>query len=129
MGANVDSSRPGRALISRERLRDNMKRTCIGVIIAIVLLTCRGSADLKPPKLLVPDEQTAIALAEAILFRAYGRETIEAQRPYKVSLTDGEWYLFGTLPEDTEEGGVMGGTFRIVISQKDGCVRSVGHGE
>jgi hypothetical protein len=97
-------------------------------ITFLVLLRAAVAAEKPFSGGIVPDEQTAIAVAEAILFRAYGKKNIEAQKPYKVSLTDGEWYLFGTLPEDPN-GPVFGGVFRIVISQKDGRVRSVGHGE
>jgi NTF2 fold immunity protein len=106
-----------------------MKNKLFLLTLTLLLFICVAMAEEKPfSGGIIPDEQTAIAVAEAILFRAYGKRNIESQRPYKVSLTDGEWYIFGTLPEDPI-GPVFGGVFRIVISQKDGRVRSVGHGE
>jgi hypothetical protein len=77
----------------------------------------------------IPDKETAVAVAEAILFRAYGKQNIESQKPYQVTLTDGEWYIFGSLQKDPAGGPVFGGVFRIVIAQKDGRVRSIAQGE
>lgn len=104
-----------------------MKHTLFSLTLTLLVLIRAGVAEPFSGDI-VPDKETAIAVAEAILFRAYGKRTIESQRPYKVSLTDGEWYLFGTLFED-EGRPVFGGVFRIVISQNDGRVRSVGHDE
>jgi len=65
----------------------------------------------------VPDKATAIAVAEPILFKVYGKEQIIHEQPYVADLVDGYWILSGTLPQ-----GWLGGTFLIVISSKDGRV-------
>ena len=108
-----------------------MNRKSLLLVATLAFATSATAIASKPaPDGLVPDEETAIAVAEAILFRIYGKENIRSQRPYKVTLTDGEWYLFGSLPEtESADAPVFGGVFRIVISQNDACARSVGHGE
>jgi len=82
---------------------------------------------------LVPDEQTAIKLAEAILFPIYGEKTIRSERPYVVKLQDGRWSVDGSLPKPPSAppgmiSQIVGGTFHIVISQRDGQVIEIGHG-
>jgi hypothetical protein len=45
-----------------------------------------------PKESLVPDKETAIKVAEVILFRVYGEEDIVTQRPYKVKKEDDIWW-------------------------------------
>jgi len=73
---------------------------------------------------LVPDERTAIAVAEAILFPIYGEKHIRDQRPYVVKHAQGKWTIEGSLPS----GFVVGGTFHIVIRQRDAQILEIGHG-
>jgi hypothetical protein len=70
-----------------------------------------------PPEGLVPDKQTAIKIAEAVLFRLYGEKTIKLQRPYVVKEDDYIWWISGTLPKDT-----FGSVFRIGISKHTAAV-------
>src|ERR1700722_7224693 len=65
----------------------------------------------------IPDKETAVAVAEPILFRIYGKDQIIHEQPYVANLVDGYWILNGTLPE-----GWVGGTFLIVLSARDGKV-------
>ena len=48
---------------------------------------------------LITDKETAIAMAEPLLFKIYGKEKIESERPYEIYLIDGYWYISGTLPK------------------------------
>lgn len=73
---------------------------------------------------LITDKKTAIAVAEPILFKVYGRENIIDQKPYKCYLIDGYWYISGTLPK-----GWRGGVFEIIINSKDGKVIKLIHGK
>jgi hypothetical protein len=72
----------------------------------------------------IPDKQTAIAVAEPILFKIYGKGHILGEKPYNVSFLDGYWLLSGSLPE-----GYKGGTFLIILSEKDGRVIKLTHGK
>jgi hypothetical protein len=71
---------------------------------------------------LIKDKQTAIAVAEPILFKIYGKKNITDQKPYESYLIDGYWYICGTLPENWK-----GGVFEIIISSKDGKVIKLIH--
>src|SRR5437762_11415059 len=63
---------------------------------------------------LIKDKQTAISVAEPILFKIYGKQNIVSERPYECYLVDGYWYISGTLPK-----GWVGGVFEIIIGAKD----------
>ncbi len=71
---------------------------------------------------LIGDKETAIAIAEPILFKVYGRPQILGEKPYHVILYDGYWILSGSLSE-----GYTGGTFLIVLSAKDASVVGLTH--
>ena len=73
---------------------------------------------------LIKDKQTAIAVAEPILFNTYGKKNIRDQKPYECYLIDGYWYVSGTLPK-----GWRGGVFEIIISSKDGKIIKLTHGK
>ncbi len=72
---------------------------------------------------LVPDKQTAVRIAEAILFPIYGEKNIGAQRPYRIKLRNGKWIIDGAPPPP----GMTGGSFHIVILQRDARVLEIGH--
>lgn len=65
---------------------------------------------------LVPDEQTAIKIAEVVLFRLYGEESVTGQRPYIVTKDENIWWVCGTLHTD------FGSAFRVAISQQTAAV-------
>lgn len=73
---------------------------------------------------LIKDKETAIAIAEPILFKIYGKPNIIEQRPYECYMIDGYWYISGTLPKSW-----TGGVFEIIISSKDACVIKLSHGK
>jgi hypothetical protein len=96
----------------------------------VVVIACSHLLGQNVPALferpggLVADEQTAVKIAEAILFPIYGEKIIRNQRPYRTTLRDGKWTIDGTyLPP-----GFTGGTFHIVILQRDARVIEIGHG-
>ena len=71
---------------------------------------------------LIKDKETAISIAELILFKIYGKKQITKERPYETYLIDGYWYITGTLPK-----GSVGGTFEIIFSANDGKVIKLTH--
>jgi hypothetical protein len=70
-----------------------------------------------PKEGLVPDKDTAIKVAEVILFRLYGERNITAQKPYVVTKDENIWWVCGTLKE-----GLLGSSFKIAISQQTAAV-------
>ena len=91
---------------------------------------CLSSASLgqNVPKIfecnggVVSDKQTAIRITEAILFPVYGENAIRGQRPYQVTLNDGKWTVDGTV-----RPGFVGGSFHVVILQRDARVVEIGY--
>ncbi len=75
-------------------------------------------------ELIVKESNTAIKIAEAILFDIYGKENIEEQKPYEKYLIKNYWVISGTLPK-----GSKGGTFLIIIDAKNAQVLKITHGK
>ncbi len=72
----------------------------------------------------VPDEKTAIKVAEAIWYPIFG-DKIEKEKPFKALLIgDSVWYVHGTLPPD-----MLGGTVNIEIQKSDCKILKVSHGK
>ena len=73
---------------------------------------------------LINDKEMAIAIAESILFKIYGRENIIEQRPFESYMINKYWYISGTLPKDWN-----GGVFEIIINSKNAQVIKLIHGK
>ena len=70
-----------------------------------------------PKEGLVPDKATAVKIAEVILFRLYGEDSITHQRPYVVTEDENIWWVCGTL-----SGDGFGSAFRIAISRQTAAI-------
>jgi len=77
----------------------------------------------KPREGYVPDETTAIKIAEAVWLPIYG-DTIYTEKPFKTVLKNGVWIVEGSLPE-----GYVGGVAEIEIAKDDGKILRVSHGQ
>jgi len=82
----------------------------------------RGSA--KPKIDLVPDEETAIRIAEAIWLPVYGWEMIERQKPFRAELENDVWTVRGSLREGSAAGVVV-----ARISKANGTSHGIGTGQ
>ena len=73
----------------------------------------------------VPDEKTAITIAEAVLLPIYG-DSINRKKPFvaKFNEEEGYWEVRGTLPDN-----MLGGVPEIRINKSDGRVLYVNHGK
>ena len=71
---------------------------------------------------LIRSSETAVAVAEPILFDAFGKEQIISEKPYETYLIDGYWFITGTMARGNE-----GGTFEIIFSAKDGKIIRLTH--
>lgn len=76
------------------------------------------------PDKVIPDSQTAVNVAENILFKTYGKENIIKQRPYDLNFIDGYYIINGTFQEPT-----IGGNFLIILNSKDGKIIKLIHGK
>jgi hypothetical protein len=81
------------------------------------------TSDSRPPiENLVPDEQTAIAIAVAVLSPVYGAEFVDFEKPFRAILQDDVWHVEGSLPR-----GYLGGVAKIDISRGDARILSIEH--
>jgi len=77
---------------------------------------------LEKNELLIKEENTAIGVAEPILFEIYGKSHIEDQRPYEAYLINNYWVIRGTLNRFS-----LGGTFLIIIDARNAKVIHIIH--
>ena len=72
----------------------------------------------------VPNEETAIRIAEAVWLPIFG-DVIYSSKPFKAKLVDDSiWVVEGTLPD-----GYVGGTPYAEIQKIDGKILKVSHGQ
>ena len=75
-----------------------------------------------PERGFVPDEETAIKIAEAVWIPIYGK-SIRKRKPFRAILVDDEiWIVKGTLKK-----GLLGGVPYIKIRKDDGTILKVTH--
>jgi len=106
-----------------------MKQTlCLLVVVA-------GSFAQQSPNpvpVAVPDEATALKIAEKALTRIYGRKVIESERPFAATLTNGIWHVVGTVNCGDQHGAAIsapcpGGAAMADIKQSTGRIMRTGH--
>lgn len=82
----------------------------------------KGVASYKPKNGLVPDEATAVQVAEAVLQPIYGVKKVVSERPYNAHLSNGTWTVVGSM-----HSALLGGVAIVKISQADARVIFVIH--
>jgi hypothetical protein len=90
------------------------------VVYARRILT--GEKTYQPATGYVPDSNTAVAIATAVLTPIYGKDKIDAEKPWHTGLKDGVWIVVGT-----SNGNGTGGEAMIELDKKTGAVVFVGH--
>ena len=74
--------------------------------------------------IIIKDSLTATTIAESVLFGVYGKTNITKQKPYEIYHIDNYWLLTGTLPK-----GSVGGTFLIIIDDRNSQIIKITHGK
>ena len=101
-------------------------RTC--AVILLLSAFCSGMSVAASPKLppqgIVPDEETAVKIAEIVFVPIFGTEEVIGFLPYHAQLKDGIWTVYGTLKR-----GSRGGTPQLTIQKQDGKVLEVWHSQ
>lgn len=72
---------------------------------------------------MVPNDDTAIRIAIAVLIPIYGADAIRNQQPFVATLKGDTWTVVGTLPKKR-----VGGVAEIRIAKVDGRILYVMHG-
>ena len=92
-------------------------------LVALLSVTGRGQQHSYVPKEgYVPDDKTAIRIAEAVLSPICGERKLAQERPFSASLQNEVWTVSGNHPDPHVLGG---GEAIIQISKKDGRILGV----
>ena len=86
--------------------------------------TRKGFNFISNDRILIKDSNTAVNIAEPILFSVYGKDDIIFERPYDIFFINKYWIISGTLPIDYN-----GGTFLIIMDSRNCKIISLEHGK
>jgi len=102
-------------------------------VLFAAVATCQTDVGYVPKAGCVPDSETAVKIAEAVLVPVYGKTQIESERPFTAKLKDDVWTVGGTLRCPDGKGGVTtlcdGGVAVVKISKNDARVLYMIHGK
>lgn len=76
----------------------------------------RSNESYVPPQGMVPNKESAVRIADAILTPIYGKTVVEYEKPYSVTLKRGVWVIKGKAHPGP------GGNLLIEISKRTGCI-------
>ena len=112
-------------------MRRNLTFTFLIVATSAIALF---ATDLSKPTYMpkdgyVPDEKTAIRIAVAVWIPIYGEKEIEGEKPYHAALSNGIWFVGGSLPKPPPGHIRVGGVAEAEISKDDGRILRVTHGK
>lgn len=88
-------------------------------------LSLKSTKSIRPKSGWVPDEITAIRIAEAIAIAQWGQTQIAKERPFRARLRGDVWTIQGTLHPQ----GAFGGTAVVQLSKTSGAVLLAVHQE
>jgi hypothetical protein len=95
------------------------------LLLLVVTLTSAQAAnarDRRDKKDMVPDEKTAVKIAEAILTARFGENSVKVQLPLRGNNSYGEmWIVQGTQSGPSHTGGGMA----VRINKHSGCIVNV----
>lgn len=74
--------------------------------------------------LIITNKETAVKIAETILFEIYGKKNIENQKPYEIYKFENFYVILGTIPKNS-----VGGTFIIIIDGTNSKILKISHGK
>jgi len=108
------------------------QRACVTALFMTFVSGALAQGTTNPPPVAVPDEATAVKLAENALEKIYGKKQIQSERPFTAELVQGVWHVAGTLYCKDKYGNVvtgvcLGGVAMTDIRQSDGRVLKTGH--
>ncbi len=97
------------------------------LILFFMFVSCSyGTTDKSalPSQGVIPNEDTAVKVAEALFIPIFGADEVAKYSPYHARFKDGLWTVYGTL-----KSGSRGGTPQMTIQKKDGKVIEVWHSQ
>jgi NTF2 fold immunity protein len=122
MKQKQSSAPPAVAYLCLVRSMHTFRIAAVAILMSMAAATAQNISR-EFPNGLVSDQKMAIAIAEAVLFHVYGEKAIREQRPYIIKHVRDKWIIDGAPPPP----GMAGGSFHIVISQRDGRILEITH--
>jgi hypothetical protein len=72
---------------------------------------------------MIPNAETAVKIAEAVLTPAYGAQLVREEEPFRAVVKGDVWTVYGTLHCDGNGGGpCAGGAAIVTLSKHDGRI-------
>ncbi len=107
-----------------------MKITFVAALVLAVALTTTYSqttqlSGVRPKDGFVPNAETAVKIAEAVLVPVYGKNQIESERPFTATRQGDVWAVAGTL--NCGAPPCVGGTAVVKISKVSGRILFMAH--
>jgi len=106
-----------------------MKRLLLPVILVLVFACAysqtQSESSFQPKSGFVPNAETAVKIAEAVLIPVYGKKQILSERPFNATLEGDVWTVSGTLHCGAPH--CMGGTAVVKISESSGQILQMVH--
>ena len=96
----------------------------IGSCFLLVTVALSQRHSVQPEEGLVPNERTAIRVAEAVWEPIYGLGDLKAHQPTKAMLDGDIWFVRGSMPTRSK-----GGVAIAEISRIDGRILRISHGK
>jgi hypothetical protein len=101
----------------------------IAPLIVGFVLSASAFAQYVPPRGFVPDAQTAISVARAVLIPIYGAVWIKNQEPLVAEERTDRWIVRGTLCPNQPANSCQRGVAEIEIAKSDGRILRVIHSQ
>jgi hypothetical protein len=99
-------------------------RPLLMILLAVGLVSAAESPSYVRKGGFVPDEKTAVRIAEAVLDPIYGEQQVAQEKPFSAALDGDTWTVQGHLPQGSNRGGVA----VVELSRHDGRILRVAHG-
>ncbi len=93
-------------------------------LLAMALADAPRKPVFTPKEGFVPNAETAVKIAEAVLIPVYGEKQIQSERPFKAVLKGDSWTVQGTLQCAPH---CNGGTALVEISKTTGQILQMFH--
>ena len=75
--------------------------------LLVIVAASFAQQPVNPAPNVIPDEATAVKIAEKALTRIYGKKIIDSEKPFTATLSNGVWHVGGTLYCKDERGGTV----------------------
>ncbi len=99
----------------------------LAIFVAAIAAVHSQSPSYQPKNGFVPNAETAVRVAEAVLIPVYGEKQILSERPFKATLKRDVWRVDGTLHCGGPDVECAGGTAEVRISKSSGQILQMAH--